>query len=70
MESGANLFDRWTSMAEDLGYSRQRVHHWRTQRQIPAGREQRRALRVARELGIDVAAEDIIAPFPEDLVGA
>lgn len=53
-------------MAEDLGYSRQRIHYWRTTRRIPAGTEQKKVLLRAAELGIDVTSEDVMFPFPED----
>ena len=66
MDSRPNLFDRWPSMADDLGYSRQRIHYWRKTRRIPAGDEQKKVLTRAVELGLDVTSEDVMFPFPED----
>lgn len=41
------------------------VHYWKRTRRIPAS-WQAIVLHRARELGIEVTAEDVMFPFPED----
>ena len=52
-------------MARKLGANPFTVMGWKRRRRVPAA-HQPLVLRRATELGIDVTAEDIMFPFPED----
>lgn len=68
MESRIDLFAKFGGtrpMARALGSNPGTVHSWKRARRIPAG-WQPTILARAAELRIDVSAEDVMFPFPED----
>jgi DNA-binding transcriptional regulator YdaS (Cro superfamily) len=63
-----SLFGRFggvPAMAEALSLPIAEVLRWRDEHRVPA-EQQPFLLRRAQELGLDVSAEDVIFPFPED----
>ena len=65
-----DLFSRFGGtrpMARELGISSSTVHAWKQARRIPS-EHQPTVLRRGQELGLDVSAEDVVFPFPEDRV--
>lgn len=52
-------------MAAAVGEAPSSVQGWKRRRRIPS-KKQETVLRRAAELGIDVSAEDVMFPFPED----
>jgi hypothetical protein len=68
MDSRIDLFARFGGirpMARKIGAKAPAVHNWKKQRRVPAA-WQPHILRRAGELGLDVTAEDVMFPFPED----
>ncbi len=68
MGTETDLFERFGGtrpMARALRMAPSTVDGWKQSRRIPA-EHQPHVLRKATELEIDVSAEDVIWPFPED----
>ena len=68
MDSRIDLFSKFGGvrpMARKLAASPFTVAGWKRARRVPATWQPRVLCRAA-ELGIDVSAEDVMFPFPED----
>lgn len=68
MEAGLDLFTRFGGirpMAEAVSEAPSSVQGWKRRRKIPA-KKQAKVLDSGRRLGLDVSAEDVMFPFPED----
>lgn len=68
MDARIDLFAKFGGvrpMARKLGANPFTVAGWKRKRRVPAA-HQATILNRAAELGIDVSAEDVMFPFPED----
>ena len=72
MQMGLDLFTRFGGvrpMAVAIGEAPSSVQGWKRRRHVPA-KKQALVLHRAGELGLDITAEDVMFPFPEDRVPA
>ncbi|NIJ07214.1 DNA-binding transcriptional regulator YdaS (Cro superfamily) [Sphingomonas vulcanisoli] len=68
MDTVSDIFTRFggtREMARQLDLSKSTVDSWKRARQIPA-QHQPLLLKRAADLGVDITAEDVIFPFPQD----